>query len=90
GRVYQVGEFSQDVPPDQNNSANSPMLFLKLLKATSARPTLPIWHLMMKNIYATGAFQVNKEDFRMDVYYKDPGAEGRPPSDKRYIPDAKG
>ena len=90
GRVYQVGEFSQDVPPDQNNSANQPILFLKLLKATSARPTLPIWDLMMKNIYATGAFQVNKEDFRMDVYYKDPGAEGRPPSDKRYIPDAKG
>jgi cell surface protein SprA len=90
GRVYQVGEFSQDVPPDQNNSANQPVLFLKLLKATSARPALPIWDLMMKNIYATGAFQVNKEDFRMDVYYKDPGAEGRPPSDKRYIPDAKG
>ncbi|WP_160711501.1 cell surface protein SprA [Chitinophaga solisilvae] len=90
GRVYQVGEFSQDVPPDQNNSANQPVLFLKLLKATSARPTLPIWDLMMKNIYATGAFQVNKEDFRMDVFYKDPGAEGRPPSDKRYIPDAKG
>lgn len=90
GRVYQVGEFSQDVPPDQNNSANQPVLFLKLLKATSARPTLPVWDLMMKNIYATGAFQVNKEDFRMDVYYKDPGAEGRPPSDKRYIPDAKG
>ena len=90
GRVYQVGEFSQDIPPDQNNSANQPVLFLKLLKATSARPTLPIWDLMMKNIYATGAFQVNKEDFRMDVYYKDPGAEGRPPSDKRYIPDAKG
>ncbi|RFS24572.1 cell surface protein SprA [Chitinophaga silvatica] len=90
GRVYQVGEFSQDVPPDQNNSANQPVLFLKLLKATSARPVLPIWNLMMKNIYATGAYQVSKEDFRMDVYYKDPGAEGRPPSDKRYIPDAKG
>ncbi|HVI46568.1 MAG TPA: cell surface protein SprA [Chitinophaga sp.] len=90
GRVYQVGEFSQDVPPDQNNSANQPVLFLKLLKATSARPTLPIWRLMMKNIYATGAFQVNREDFRMDVFYKDPGAEGRPPSDKRYLPDAKG
>lgn len=90
GRTYQVGEFSQDVPPDQNNSANSPVLFLKLLKATSARPTLPIWKLMMKNIYATGAFQVNKEDFKMDVFYKDPGAENRPPSDKRYLPDAKG
>ncbi|MCW3463314.1 T9SS outer membrane translocon Sov/SprA [Chitinophaga nivalis] len=89
GKVYQVGEFSQDVPPDQNNSANQPVLFLKLLKATSARPTLPIWDLMMKNVYATGAYQVNKEDFRMDVYYKDPGSQDRPPSDKRYLPDAK-
>ncbi|CAL1516605.1 cell surface protein SprA [Chitinophaga sp. MM2321] len=90
GRTYQVGEFSQDVPPDQNNSANQPVLFLKLLKATSARPTLPVWDLMMKNVYSTGGFQLNKEDFRMDVFYKDPGAESRPPSDKRYLPDAKG
>jgi len=90
GKVYKVGEFSQDVPPDQNNSANQPVLFLKLLKATSARPALPIWDLMMKNIYNTGGYALNKEDFKLDVYYKDPGAEGRPPSDKRYIPDAQG
>jgi len=95
GRVYQVGEFSQDVPPDPNNSVNQRILFLKLLKATSARPGLPIWDLMMKNIYATGAFQVNRQDFKLDVYYKDPGGkdqigENRQPSDKRYLPDAKG
>jgi len=90
GRVYQVGEFSQDVPPDQNNSANQQILFLKLLKATSARPTLPIWDLMMKNIYSINAFQLNREDFKLDVYYKDPGTEDRAPSDKRYIPDAQG
>ncbi|WP_291907726.1 cell surface protein SprA [Chitinophaga sp. CB10] len=90
GKVYKVGEFSQDVPPDQNNSANQPVLFLKLLKATSARPVLPIWDLMMKNVYNTGGYALNKEDFKLDIYYKDPGAEGRPPSDKRYIPDAQG
>src|SRR6185437_9418800 len=33
GRVYQVGEFSQDVPPD-STSSNQKVLFLKLLKAT--------------------------------------------------------
>lgn len=90
GRVHNVGEFSQDVPPDQNNSANQKILFLKLLKATSARPNLPIWDLMMKNIYSTGAYQINRADFKMDVYYKDPGTETRAPSDKRYLPDAKG
>lgn len=90
GRVFQVGEFSQDVPPDQTNSANQQILFLKLLKATSARPTLPIWDLMMKNIYSTGAIQINRQDFKLDVYYKDPGTQDRAPSDKRYIPDAQG
>ncbi|HRF27357.1 MAG TPA: cell surface protein SprA, partial [Ferruginibacter sp.] len=44
GRVYQVGEFSQDVPPD-SSSATQKVLFLKLLKATSQRTSLPIWQL---------------------------------------------
>ncbi|SFO16556.1 cell surface protein SprA [Chitinophaga sp. YR627] len=90
GQVHTVGEFSQDIPPDQNNSANQRILFLKLLKATSARPNLPIWDLMMKNIYATGAYQLNRADFKLDVYYKDPGTDTRAPSDKRYLPDAQG
>ncbi len=90
GRVYQVGEFSQDVPPDPKNSANQQILFLKMLKATSARPALPIWDLMMKNIYSTDAYQVNRADFKLDVLYKDPGTETRAPSEKRYLPDAAG
>ncbi|PUZ29862.1 cell surface protein SprA [Chitinophaga parva] len=90
GRVYQVGEFSQDVPPDQNDAANSRILFLKMLKATSARPQLPIWDLMMKNIYSTGAYGLTQADFKLDVYYNDPGGEGRVPSYKRYFPDAVG
>lgn len=89
GRIYTVGEFSQDVPPDQNNSANQRILFLKMLKATSARPNLPIWDLMMKNVYSTGAYQINRADFKLDVYYKDPGTDTRAPSDKRYLPDAQ-
>src|SRR5688500_17424078 len=37
GRIYQVGEFSQDVSPDTsaNKSGTQKVLFLKLLKATS-------------------------------------------------------
>ncbi|UYQ93506.1 cell surface protein SprA [Chitinophaga horti] len=90
GRTYQVGEFSQDIPPDQNESANQRILFLKMLKATSARPALPIWDLMMKNVYSTGAYQVNRADFEMNVWYKDPGSENRAPSEKRYLPDGQG
>ncbi|MHB1921638.1 MAG: T9SS outer membrane translocon Sov/SprA [Chitinophagaceae bacterium] len=81
GRVYQVGEFSQDIPP-ASSQATPQVLFLKLLKATSPRPQLPIWQLMMKNIYSTGAFQINRQDFKMDVFYQDPGG-----GEKRYMPE---
>jgi cell surface protein SprA len=53
GKIYQVGEFSQDVPPD-SSSAIQKVLFLKLLKATSQRTSLPIWKLMLKNVYTIG------------------------------------
>ena len=40
GAVFQVGEFGNQVPPDSN--ATSKVLFLKMLKATTIRPNLPI------------------------------------------------
>ncbi|MFN8287275.1 MAG: cell surface protein SprA [Chitinophagales bacterium] len=79
GSVFQVGEFGNQVPPDSN--ATSKVLFLKMLKATSVRPTLPIWDLMMKNIYSLGAYNLSNEEFRLDVYYNDPGG-----GLKRYMP----
>lgn len=80
GVVHKVGEFAQDVVPDSNSAGK--VLFLKMLKATSVRPTLPIWQLMMKNVYSLGAFQVNSEDFKLEIYYQDPGG-----GLKRYIPE---
>lgn len=79
GELHQVGEFSQDVPSD---SSGSKILFLKMLKSSSVRTNLPIWDLMMKNIYSLGAYQVNKEDFRLDVVYMNPGG-----GDIRYLPE---
>lgn len=81
GRVYQVGEFAEDLPPD---STNTKVLYMKLLKGTAAFPSLPIWKLMMKNVYALGGFGVSKEDFRLNVLYQDPGG-----GEKRYIPDER-
>jgi cell surface protein SprA len=79
GRVFQVGEFAQDVPPD---STQPKTLFVKLLKSTTNNPTLPIWDLMMKNVYSLGSGNVGKDDFRLNVIYQDPaGAE------KRYLPE---
>ena len=48
GRVYQIGEFSQDVALDSSRGVQK-VLFLKLLKATSQRTELPTWGWMMKN-----------------------------------------
>ena len=80
GRIYQVGEFSQDVPPDSTTS-NQKILFLKLLKATSQRPNLPIWQLMMKNVYSVGYGTLDRQDFNLNVLYQQPGLGA-----KRYLP----
>ena len=60
--VYQVGDFSTDI-------AGPNTLIVKLLKSTSLNTKVPIWNLMMKNVYSIGAYQVNKEDFRLNVVY---------------------
>ncbi|MDX2003237.1 MAG: cell surface protein SprA [Chitinophagales bacterium] len=79
GVPYKVGEFAQDVPPD---SAAPKVIFLKMLKGTAVLPKLPMWDLMMKNIYSIGAYQVNREDFKLELFYQDPGG-----GFKRYIPE---
>jgi cell surface protein SprA len=80
GRVYQVGEFSQDVPPDTTGNSQR-ALFLKLLKATSQRTNLPIWDLMMKNVYSVGFGQLERQDFSLDLLYEEPSL-----GEKRYLP----
>ena len=81
GKVYQVGEFAQDIPVDANNGVQK-VLFLKLLKATSQRTSLPMWDLMMKNIYPVGSGQLERQDFQFNVLYQEPGG-----GEKRYIPE---
>ena len=90
GKIYQVGEFSQDVPPDTTlgfNPGAQKVLYLKLLKATSQRTNLPIWNLMMKNVYTlktgTGSYLANIQPagFQMNILYEQAG-EGT----KRYLP----
>jgi len=79
GRTYKVGEFSNEVPRDSLR-----VLYTKMLKSSNQRVDLPEWDLMMKNVYPLGAFQVNKEDFRLDIFYKDlENAQG----DKRFLPE---
>ncbi|MDE5650112.1 MAG: cell surface protein SprA, partial [Duncaniella sp.] len=63
GQVYQVGEFSSDITTTQNS------LYLKMLKSTTSDPKLPMWDLMMKNVYSLGAYQVQKSNFRLSIKY---------------------
>jgi cell surface protein SprA len=81
GQIYQVGEFSNDVPPDTTVGAVSQVLFLKLLKATSQRTNLPIWQLMMKNVYSIGYGTLSPTDFNLNVLYQEPSL-----GTKTYVP----
>ena len=82
GRVFQVGEFSQDVTVDSTQGVQK-VLFLKLLKATSQRPLLPIWGLMMKNIYSLDVTSFQPDGFNINVVYQEPSG-----GIKRYLPES--
>ena len=81
GKIYQVGEFSEGVALDPKNGVQQ-ILFLKLLKATTQRTDLPIWDLMMKNVYSLDLFSsIQQQDFQLNVLYEEPSA-----GLKRYLP----
>jgi cell surface protein SprA len=77
GEVFQVGEFSRDVAP-----GNQQLLFLKMLKGNTIRTRLPIWKLMMKNIYALNTYSLSLEDFKLNLIYADDTTGG----DYNYLP----
>ena len=63
GKTYQVGEFSD------GGYATPNVLIVKLLQGTSPATHKPLWNLMMKNVYSLGAYQVNKDNFILNVQY---------------------
>ncbi|WP_026810084.1 T9SS outer membrane translocon Sov/SprA [Arenibacter latericius] len=77
GEVYQVGEFANGgldattVSPGAEIPVNNNTLILKLLKSNITNVVDPIWDLMMKNIYATGAYQLSHEDFKFNILYNE-------------------
>ncbi|WP_232771601.1 cell surface protein SprA [Tenacibaculum sp. Bg11-29] len=75
--VFKVGEFSNDIVAPGN-------LVVKLLRSeilntvrpgtsttTSLGEAFPTWRLMMKNVYALGAFPLQREGFRFELLYRD-------------------
>lgn len=76
--VFKVGEFSNDGVVAPSNIA------VKLLRSeilntvrpntttqTSLGEPFPTWRLMMKNVYALGAFPLQRDGFRFELLYRD-------------------
>ena len=63
GKVYMVGEFSSDGIDAPN------CLYLKLIKGTTLTPKYKNWDLMMKNIYSLGSYDIQREDFDLNIVY---------------------
>ena len=69
-KTFQVGELTSTGP-------NAPdFLILKLLKGTNFSPSVPNWNLMMKNVYALGAYQMSSDGFVLDVVYENTKESG--------------
>lgn len=80
GVTYQVGELS-----DQGVTAPQ-ALYAKMLKSSNTvtsyysntlmkRVPSELWNLMMKNVYAIGSYQINPQDFKLDVFYNNSGTD---------------
>ncbi|APY11250.1 cell surface protein SprA [Seonamhaeicola sp. S2-3] len=76
GQVYQVGEFANDgVDATDVDSSSGEVtnqsLVLKLLKSSITNVDQPVWDLMMKNIYDTGAYNLSQDDFTLNIFYNE-------------------
>ncbi|PPK87457.1 protein involved in gliding motility SprA [Neolewinella xylanilytica] len=75
GNIFKVGELSVNTDNTSSDTSNysNQVLITKLLKSSTQRVSEPAWDLMMKNVYSLGAYQVNQEDFQLDIQYENPG-----------------
>jgi cell surface protein SprA len=85
GDIFRVGDMSinNSTVGTDTTDLTPKVLFVKMLKSSTQRTDVPTWDLMMKNVYSIGAFQVNQRDFRLDIFYDDPGA-----GQKRFLPES--
>ncbi|MEM1328249.1 MAG: cell surface protein SprA [Bacteroidota bacterium] len=90
GQTYKVGELYNDAPATGVSADTAEIaqevLFVKMLKSTTPRVDIPLWDLMMKNFYNIGAYQVDRKDFKLDVFYEDTGVN----SDQRASDPGRG
>ena len=75
-KSFKVGEFSNDgVQAPQNLAVK--LLRSEILQTVRQNPStneneaFPTWRLMMKNIYALGAYPLTQDGFRFEIQYRD-------------------
>ncbi len=64
-KVYKVGEFTSDgiIAPDN--------IVVKLLRSEIISNKIPMWDLMMKNVYSLQTYRMQQEGFRLELLYAD-------------------
>jgi cell surface protein SprA len=72
---FKVGEFSNDgIQAPQNLAVKllrSEILQTKRPDGNGGEESFPTWRLMMKNVYALGAFPLTQNGFRFEIQYRD-------------------
>jgi cell surface protein SprA len=67
GQVFKVGEMMEDY----SSRDDAEVIYMKMLRPSTIRTDLPMWDLMMKNIYSLETNQVRQENFQLRVIYRD-------------------
>jgi cell surface protein SprA len=74
-KSFKVGEFSNDgIQAPQNLAVKllrSEILTTKRDNGNGGEESFPTWRLMMKNVYALGAYPLTQDGFRFEIQYRD-------------------
>ena len=74
-KSFKVGEFSNDgIQAPQNLAVKllrSEILTTKRDDGAGGEESFPTWRLMMKNVYALGAYPLTQDGFRFEIQYRD-------------------
>ncbi len=88
GQALQTSErsTSPNAQGERDTIKSEKVIFVKLLKPSNQKVSLPTWDLMMKNVYRLSTSSLNKEGFTFDIFYKNDFGGGEP---LKYIPERR-
>ncbi len=68
GKVYRVGELTTSTTDTASTSTKN--LFVKLIKGSLPSPrNKKLWNLSMKNVYSLGAYNIQEDNFKVEIKY---------------------